>query len=325
LNRRAFLFGSLASSLVVPPGAEAQQRNKVARIGFLGTVPPLIFEAFRDALGNLGWTDGQNLSIERRVIGQDGRLDAQAAELVRLSVNVIVAPGPVAVRAAKAATSTIPIIMIAGVDPVASGLVTSLSRPGGNVTGFTVGASSDIVAKWLELLKATVPTATRIVVLIDSHHPAEEREANLKSMEAAARSIHVDLQRLLVGGPDQFDRAFMDAAKGGAKAMAVLTTPMLDVNQESIIALSLRHRLPSIALFGSYPAAGGLMSYGPDLPALFRSAAAYVDLILKGASAADLPVQQPTQPKLVLNLKSAKALGLTIPPSLLLRADKVIE
>ena len=161
MDRRRFLLTSLAGALAVPLGAEAQKDDKVRRVGFLGIVPPPIFETFRHALRDLGWNEGQNLAIERRATGQDGRLDDQAADLVRLKVDVIVAPGPVAVRAAMAATSTIPIIMIAGLDPVATGLVTSVSRPGGNVTGFTVGASSEIVAKWLELLKEAVPTAAR--------------------------------------------------------------------------------------------------------------------------------------------------------------------
>jgi len=326
-TRRAHLATTVLALvlLAVPLAARAQQAGKVWRIGFLGTVPPPIFETFRHALRDLGWIEGQNLAIERRATGQEGRLDDQAADLIRLKVDVIVAPGPVAVRAARAATSTIPIIMIAGLDPVATGWVASLARPGGNVTGFTVGASSEMLAKWLELLKEAVPTVVRIAVLVDSRQPAEERELNLKRMEAAARSLHVDLRHHLVGGPDQFGGAFIDAAKGRANAMAVITSPMLDVNQERIIALTLRHRLPSIAFFGSYASAGGLMSYGPDLPALFRSTAAYVDRIFKGTSPADLPVQQPPQPKLLLNLKTAKALGLTIPPSLLLRADQVIE
>ncbi len=311
--------------LAVPLAATPQQAGKVWRVGFLGTVPPPIFETFRNALRDLGWIEGQNLVIERRASGQEGRLDNQAADLVRLKVDVIVAPGSVAVRAARAATSAIPIIMIAGLDPVATGLVTSLSRPGGNVTGFTVGASSEIVAKWLELLKQAVPTAMRIAVLVDARQPGEERELNLKRMEAAARSLQVGLRHHLVDGPEQFEGAFIDAVKGGANAMAVITSPMLDVNQKRIIALTLRHRLPSIAFFGSYAAAGGLMSYGPDLPALFQSTAAYTDRIFKGANPADLPVQQPSQPKLILNLKTAKALGLTIPPSLLLRADQMIE
>ena len=311
--------------LTVPLVIRAQQAGKVWRIGFLGTVPPPLFETFRQALGDLGWIEGRNLAIERRATGQDGRLDDQAAALIRLKVDVIIAPGGLAVRAARAATSTIPIIMIAGLDPVATGLVTSLSRPGGNITGFAIGASPEIVAKWLELLKEAVPTVARIAVLVDGRQHAEEQESNLKRMEAAARSLRVDLRHLVVGGPDQFEGAFIDAARGGANAMVIMTTPMLDVHQERIIALTLRHRLPSIAHFGSYAAAGGLMSYGPDLPALFRSTATYTDRILKGTNPADLPVQQPAQPKLLLNLKTAKALRIAIPPALLLRADQVIE
>jgi putative ABC transport system substrate-binding protein len=302
-----------------------QPAEKVRRIGLLGTIPPPIFDTFRSTLRDLGWIEGRNLSIERRVAGSDGQLDAQAADLARLKVDVIVAPGPVAVRAARAATSTTPIVMIAGLDPVATGLVTSLARPGGNVTGFTVGASTEVLAKWIELLRDAVPTTPRIALLVDRHQPAPEREANLQRMEAAARSLRIPLQQFLVGGPDQFESALTAAVASGSRAMAVMTTPMLDVNQERIIALTLRHRLPSIAFFGHYATAGGLISYGPDLHSLFRATAAYVDRILKGVSAGDLPVQQPPQPRLVLNLKTAQALGLALPPSLLLRADQVIE
>jgi putative ABC transport system substrate-binding protein len=286
-----------------------QPAEKVRRIGLLGTIPPPIFDTFRSTLRDLGWIEGRNLSIERRVAGSDGQLDAQAADLARLKVDVIVAPGPVAVRAARAATSTTPIVMIAG----------------GNVTGFTVGASTEVLAKWIELLRDAVPTTPRIALLVDRHQPAPEREANLQRMEAAARSLRIPLQQFLVGGPDQFESALTAAVASGSRAMAVMTTPMLDVNQERIIALTLRHRLPSIAFFGHYATAGGLISYGPDLHSLFRATAAYVDRILKGVSAGDLPVQQPPQPRLVLNLKTAQALGLALPPSLLLRADQVIE
>jgi putative ABC transport system substrate-binding protein len=239
-------------------------------------------------------------------------------------VDVIVAPGPVAVAAARAATSTIPVIMIAGVDPVAAGWVTSLPRPGGNVTGFTVGASPELGAKWVELLKEAAPRLTRIAVFQDARVDAAERAISLQPMQSAARALRLQIHPLAVAGPDEFAAATSEAAKGRADALATYTTPMLDLNQEQIIALTVRYRWPSIALFGHYAIAGGLLSYGPDLSAIFRSVA-YVDRILNGAKAAELPVQQPSQVKLVLNSRTAKILKLQIPRSLLARADQVIE
>src|SRR5262245_17423597 len=321
MNRRAFLGLSLVG---LPLAAEAQQPGNVRRIGLLGTIRAEHLDTFRAALRDLGWIEGQNLGIERRASGPGGSLGDQAADLSRLGVDVIVAPGPVAVDAARSATATIPIIMVAGTDPVAAGWVTSLARPSGNVTGFTIGASPEIGAKWLELLKEAVPTLTRLAVLMEARVGSEE-QAISRPMESAARSLRLQVQPLVVTGPDDFVAAFGEAARRRADALVHVATPMLDVNQDRLIAFTVRHRLPSIGLFAHYATAGGLMAYGPDLSAIFRSVAAYADRILRGAKAADLPVQQPTEVKLVLNRKTAKALKLQIPRSFLARVDQVIE
>jgi putative tryptophan/tyrosine transport system substrate-binding protein len=311
------------SVLVAPPASDARQAEKVFRVGFLGSVPPPILEAFRQGLHALGWVEGQNLVIEHQsAAGKEDRLPDLAAALVRLQVDIIVAPGPVAIRAAKQATTTIPIVMVGTSDPVALGLVASLARPGGNLTGLTVAAWPELAGKWLELLKESAPGISRVAVLWDATGGSFPSSSPL---EAAARSLGVQVQRLEVRGPDAFDRVFQTAIQGRAQALIVLTTPMLHVHQARIVDFAAVHGLPAIAYFRDFAEAGGLMAYGPNLPELFRRAASYVDKILKSAKPGDLPVERPMKFELVINLKTAQALGLTIPPTLLFQATDAIR
>jgi putative ABC transport system substrate-binding protein len=310
--------GILVTSLL----ADAQLPAQCTRIGFLGNVPPPIFEAFRQGLRDLGYIEGQSLTIEHRgVEGKEERLSDLAAELVRRQVAVIVAPGPVAVQAAKQATATIPIVMVAGTDPVAEGWVASLARPGGNITGVSVAVGHDLAGKWLELLTEAAPGVRRVAVLFDT----SMAPSALKHLEAPARALGVEVQALGVQGPTDLDEAFAAATKEQVGAVLVWTTPMLHVSQGRIMDLLRQHRLPAIAVFRDFAESGGLLAYGPNLPELFRRAASYVDRILKGAPPAGLPVEQPRKFELIINLKTAQALGITLPPSLLLLADAVIQ
>ena len=258
--------------------------------------------------------------------GKLERLPALAAELVALKVDVIVAAaGTLAALAAKQATKTIPIVFIAVGDPVTSGLVTSLARPGGNVTGLSA-LSPELTSKWLELLKQAVPAVSRVAFLLQPGALGERTEKDiLKEADVAARALGVQLQVVEARGPADFDRAFSDMASARAGALMVLSTPMFSSARGRLLDLAAKNRLPTLFTFREYVDAGGLMSYGPNLADLFRRAATYVDKILKGAKPGDLPVEQPTKFELVINLKTAKALGLTIPQSLLLRADEVIQ
>ena len=327
MHRRAFL-GTLAM-LAAPLAAEAQPAAKVPRIGYLALNPaanPHLHEAFRQGLRDLGYVEGRNVVIEYRdAEGKPERLPALAAELVALKVDVLVAQPTVAALAAKQATRTLPIVFPVAADPVASGLVTSLARPGGNITGLTILAP-EMVAKGLELLKQAVPGVSRVAVL---WHPGAFPERMAKDMrkeaEVAARALGVRLQFLETRGPDDFDRAFSEMTRARADALTVLGGSMFVSERRRLVDLAAKNRLPAVYTSRESVDAGGLMAYGPSIPDLFRRAATYVDKILKGAKPADLPVEQPTKFELVINLKTAKALGLTIPPSLLARADQVIE
>jgi putative ABC transport system substrate-binding protein len=328
-TRRAFL-GTLAGGLLAAPlAAEAQQAAKVARIGYLAgslAATPHAPEAFRQGLRDLGYVEGRNVVIEYRdAEGKFERLPALAAELVALKVDVIVAPNTVAALAAKQATRALPIVFAAPADPVASGLVTSLARPGGNVTGLS-NLAPELVGKGLELLTQAVPGLTRVAVLWHPGGLGERTEKDmLKAAEVAARALGVRLQVVEARGPADIDRAFSQMTRARAGALTVLTTPMLLAERRRLVDLAAKHRLPAVYTSREFVDAGGLMSYGANVADLLRRAATYVDKILKGAKPADLPVEQPTKFELVINLKTAKALGLTIPQSLLGRADEIIQ
>jgi putative ABC transport system substrate-binding protein len=282
-----------------------------------------LFAAFRGGLRELGYVEGRNIQIESRwAEGNYDRLPGLAADLVRLKVDVIVTYGTPAAQAAKGATGTIPIVMAAIIDPVASGLVTSLARPGGNITGQSM-MSPDLAEKQLQILKELVPKTSRVAVL---HNPANPGNApQVRHAQDAARALGVRLQILGARGPSEIDGAFAAMAAEQAGAVIVLVDAILQSNRARIADLAARHRLPAVYGLHEYAEVGGLLAYGPNRLDMFRRAATYVDRILKGAKPGDLPVEQPSTFTLVINLKTAKALGLTIPPSLLLRADQVIE
>jgi len=329
VHRRRFLAGTGAVLLAAPLATEAQQATTIARIGWLGTQAaggPHLLEAFRQGLRDLGYTEGRNVVIEYRYsAGKSEQLPALAAELVALKVDVIVAANTPAALAAKRATRTIPIVCPAFPDPVATGLVTSFARPGGNVTGLSF-FGPELVGKRMELLKQAMPGISRVAVLLVPTDVAEgQGEATLKAAEVAARRLGVRLQIVEARGPGDIDRAFSDMTKERTDALTLLGGRMLFEERGRVVKLAAKKRLPAVYGLKEYVDVGGLMAYGPNVQELFRRAATYVDKILRGAKPADLPVEQPTKFELVINLKTAKALGLTIPPSLLARADQVIE
>jgi ABC-type uncharacterized transport system substrate-binding protein len=312
---------------LVPLAAEAQQAAKIARIGFLTNNPasnPHLNEAFRQGLRDLGYIEGRNVVIEYRdAEGKPERFPALAAELVALNVDIIVAPSTVAALAAKQATRTLPIVSVA--IPVTSGLVTSLARPGGNVTGLAF-FSPELVSKCLEQLKQAVPGVSRVAVLWQPGVVGERTEKDmLKGAEVAAPALGVRLQFVEARGLEDFDRAFSEMTRARAGALTVLPSNMFIGERRRLVDLAAKNGLPAVYPWREFVVAGGLMSYGLNVADLFRRAATYVDRILKGTKPADLPVEQPTKFELVLNLKTAKALGLTIPQSVLGRADEVIQ
>jgi putative ABC transport system substrate-binding protein len=330
ITRRTFLAGTGAMLLAAPLAAEAQQAAKVARIGYLSAAlaaNPHALEPFLQGLRDLGYVEGRNIVIEYRdAEGKLERLPALAAELVALKVDVIVGGlGTPGALAAKQATKTIPIVFAAAADPVGSGLVTSLARPGGNVTGLS-SLAPDLVGKCLELLKQAVPGVSRVAALWQPGGAGARTEKDmLKEADVAARALGVRLQVVEVRGPADFDRAFSDMTRARAGALAVFGGGMIFRERRRLVDLAAKHRLPAVYFAREFVDAGGLMAYGPDLVDLFRRAAAYVDKILKGAKPGDLPVEQPTKFELVINLKTAKALGLTISQAVLGRADEVIQ
>ncbi len=327
---RAALTVVLALGLLAAPlAAEAQQAAKIARIGYLSinlAANPHLREAFLQGLRDLGYVEGRDVVIEdRSAEGKLERFPALAAELVALKVDVIVAPGTPQALAAKQATRTIPIVFTAAFDPVTDGLVTSLARPGGNVTGLAT-LSSELVGKNLEQLKQAVPGVSRVAILWQPGGMGERTEKDmLKGVEVTARALGVRPQFVEARGPADFDRAFSEMTRARAGTLTVVGSSMFVSERRRLVDLAAKHRLPAVYAQRAYVDVGGLMSYGPDVADLFRRAATYVDKILRGARPADLPVEQPTKFELVINLKTAKALGLTIPQSLLLRADQVIE
>jgi putative ABC transport system substrate-binding protein len=303
----------------------AQQPTKVPRIGYLGGPPPLLErrEAFRQGLRELGYTEGKNIVIEwRSGEGKSEHVSALAAELVRLKVDVIVTDGSNSTRRAKEATSTIPSVMAQDVDPVGRGIVASLARPGGNITGLS-NLATELSGKRLELLKETVSRLSRVAILGTSNTPSTA--PTLKETELAAGALGVKVQYLDVLDPKDIEIAFRAASKGRVDAVLVLTGPLAFSQRTQIAELAAKSRLPAIYSQAEFTAVGGLMSYGVSITDLDRRAATYVDKILKGAKPADLPVEQPTKFEFVINLKAAKQIGLTIPPNVLARADRVIK
>ncbi len=327
MSRRTVLTVVFALASLAPPPAADAQPARVARIGFLGYVSPSatphLVEAFRRGLRDLGYVEGQNVAIEFRwAEGRLERLPDLAAELVRLKVDVIVAQGTPGPLAAKQATRTIPIVMAAAGDPVGAGLVASLARPGGNVTGLSLQVP-ELGGKRLQLLQEVVPGVSRVAVLWNAANPYPALV--VRETELAARTLGVQLQSLEVRGPDDFETAFQAATRGHAGALITVDDP-LTVNQRArIVDFAGKSRLPAMYGVREFVDAGGLMAYGAHVPDMWRRAATYVDKILKGAKPADLPVEQPTRFELVVNMKTAKALGLTIPQSVLIRADQVIQ
>ena len=319
---------SLVATLIVAffHLAEAQQPAKVSRIGFLGTESASGYasnvEAMRARLRELGYVEGKSIVIEFRwAEGKIDRLPELAAELVGLKVAVIVTHGTPGTLAAKRASTTIPIVMATVGDPVVTGLVASLARPGGNITGSTTYAP-DLNAKRLELLKETMPRITKVAVLVNPDNPA--RESDFEPMEITAKSLKLGLQQFEVRGPNEFADAFAAMAKRRVGAIAIFQDGMLNANPRAIADLAAKHRLPSTG-FKEFAEAGGLIGYGVNFPENYRRAAVFVDKILKGAKPADLPVERPMKFEFVINLQTAKQIGVTIPQSVLFRADKVIK
>ena len=303
---------------------EAQAPGKIPRVGvmYAGAAPNPGAEALRRGLAELGWVDGQNVVIEWRYAeGRPERYPALVAELVRLNVDVLVAGGGTSgAQAAQRATGTIPIVLPVIGDPVAAGLVSSLARPGGNITGLSM-LNTEISAKRVQLLQEVMPAVARIAILRDPSTPA----ADMTATEAAARALGLRLQVLRAGRPEELPGAFQAVRKTGAEALIVLASGFFNTQRRQLIDLAARHRLVTVWEHRDFADDGGLMSYGPNLVDMNRRAARYIDRILKGATPADLPVEQPTVFELVINMKTARMLGLTIPPAVLARADRVIE
>ncbi len=328
--RRAAVIASLALGLIaVPLAVEAQQPGKALRIGLLGTVPPtdpaasVLWEPLLQGLRDLGYVEGKNIVIERRYSeGRNERLPDLAAELVRLKVDVIVAASSPPPHAAKRATSTIPIVITNHGDPVGTGLVASLARPGGNVTGLSI-VTPELFGKQLQLLKEAVPRISRVAVLSNLTNPIHA--PYLTEAEIAARALEVRLHILEARAPSDFAGAFSAMRTERDGGLIVLGDPMFFGQRARIAELAASHRLPAVASFREFVDAGGLTAYGANLRENFRRAATYVDRILKGAKPGDLPIEQPTKFEFVINLKTARALGLTIPQSVLLRADEVVQ
>ena len=330
MDRRLFLTTIAGGVLAASPVAMAQPAARITRLGYLTSnlaASPHLHEAFRQGLRDLGYLEGRNLVLEYRdAQGKLERLPALAGELVARSVDLIVtAGGTPAALAAKQATKTLPIVFTAAADPITDGLVPSLAQPGGNVTGLSL-LIPDLVAKRLEQFKQAVPGIGQVAVLWQPGGLGEHTERDmLKDAEVAARALGLRLLLVEARSPGEFERAFSDMARARAGALTVLPSPTFLYERKHLVELAAKNRLPTMFAFREYVDAGGLMSYGPDIADCYRRAASYVDKILRGARPGDLPIEQPTKFELVINLKTAKALGVTIPTSLLQRADQVIE
>jgi putative ABC transport system substrate-binding protein len=312
---------------VVAVLADAQQPKKVPRIGYLAALDPASesarSEAIRLALRELGYIEGQNIAIEYRYAeGKRDRLPKLVAELVRLKVDVIFATSTTIAGIAKKATQTIPIVFYSAADPVASGLVNSLARPGGNLTGFA-SIAAELAGKRLQLLKEAVPKLSRVAILWERKNQGSEE--SWKESQGAARELGLQIHSMTVNSPDNFESAFNEAIKARSDALAVTLSASFSSYQKHIVSLATNHRLPAIYTREEFVGNGGLMSYGADQDAPFKRIAVVIGRLLKGTKPAEIPVEQPTKFELVINLKTAKQIGLTIPPNVLARADKVIK
>ena len=327
MRRDVIRLALCAMLIALSISAEAQQPQRIPRIGVLSVTSPATIaarlDAFRQALRELGYVEGKNIVIEYRYA--DGNLDrvpALAAEMVRLNVDVIVTGGSAATRPAKEATATIPIVMAQDTDPVGNGFVASLARPGGNITGLSIVAP-ELSGKQLELLKEIVPKLSRVAVLGHSNEPSYIQLR--KEMELAGKALKIQIQFLDARSPKDVETAFRETTKRHADAVLVPTTPIVGSQRAQIADLAVKNRLPAMYGQPEYVDVGGVMFYGTSITDLFRRAATYVDKILKGAKPADLPVEQPKKFEFIINLKAAKQIGLTIPPNVLARADRVIR
>ena len=328
MNRRETVLALLGLG-AAPFGAVAQRQDKVWRVGFLASVSRQSmqnsgrYEAFIQGMGVLGYVEGRNLAMDARFSeGQPESLSRHAMDLVQSKVDIIVTGGSYAARAAKQATTSIPIVMAAASDPVSSGLVESLARPGGNITGLSLNAV-DVSPKHIEFLKSVMPGIGRAAVLTNPGIPAHLRI--VKNLQAAAQPLGIEILSVDARTADEIERAFATIMSAGAEAVIVVIDAFFIAQRQRIAELAARSRLPSIFAFRQAVEAGGLLSYGQNLADSYRRAANYVDRILRGAKPGDLPVEQPTRFELVINLKTAKALGVTVPQSVLLRADDVIQ
>jgi putative ABC transport system substrate-binding protein len=325
MDRRTFIGGFAGGLLAVPLGSFAQPSGRVWRIGILdyGSAESDYWKAFRKRMGELGYVEGRNLAIEARsASGNQATLASEAAELVKLKVDLIATRGTTAAVAARAATREIPIVMGSGADPIHAGLVSSLAHPGGNVTGL-VSLGEELAFKRIELLKILVPSASRIGILLDATNPPSVDIA--KKMQKGVESLGMTAFMHGVRNPTEYEAVFDDLRRERSDALMITTSPMLFPARARLAELALNYRLPTMIGQREYVDAGGLASYGTEYADLFRRAAEIADKILKGAKPGDLPVEQPTRFELVINLKTAKALGLTIPQSVLLRADELIQ
>jgi putative tryptophan/tyrosine transport system substrate-binding protein len=325
MSKKFFALALSALLFALSCPAKAQQTRKVPSIGYLspgsGVGPGE--EAFRQGLRELGYIEGKNIVIAWHFAeGREDRLATLAAELLRLKVDIIVTDGTRATRAAKTASQTIPIVMASDADPLASGHVLSLAGPGTNITGLT-NNNPDLSGKRLEVLKEAIPNVSRVGIIWNPEVPTSVTA--FKEAQLAAKPLELQVQSFQMRGPDDYEGTFQAATKGQAKALTLLSDSLMFANRARILELAARHKLPTIHTQSGWVEAGGLMSYGTHFPDLWRRAAIYVDKILKGANPAELPVEQPTKFELVINLKTAKQLGLTIPQSVLYRANKVIK
>ena len=327
MNRRAFVAGNIAL-LAAPLGAEAQPAGKVPTVGWVEagsrSANQHFLDAFRQALSDLKYVEGQNIVIEDRwADGQEDQFSKLIAELIRLKVDLVVVASTSGAAAAKSTVRTTPVVFWGVSDPVGIGVVSSLAHPGGNITGVSLGLEDGLAGKWLELMREAVPNSSRIGVLWnpDAHGPRDR----VKDLRMAAATVKVTLYTFEVHSPTEFGAAFNAMSKAHVSGLIVIMDPLTLRHRDHIVRLAAQTRLPGIYGFSEFARAGGLLTYGPSVPDQARRAAVYVDKILKGAKPADLPVEQPTKFELLVNLKTAKALGLTIPQSLLLRADQLIE
>lgn len=323
MSRWLVVFGIIA--LISSPLRAEDPPQQTARLGFVGSLSPAThkFTPFWDRLHQLGWVKGQNLTIESR--SAEGRLDrlpALMAEVIESKVDVLVTYGTPGAIAAKKATSTVPIVAWAISDPIRRGLAASLARPGGNLTGLSMGYAEGVAGKFLEILHDAVPRLSTVAIIVNLNNPMPRDLA--ADIEALAPTRNLKLQIIELSGPEALGRAF-ERARQKAQAVIVIGEPITLEHRATVTELAAKHRLPAIYLEGSYVHAGGLISYGPDYAAMWRRAAEYVDKILRGAKPGDLPIEQPTRYVLTVNLKAAKALNLSIPESILLRADEVIQ